>query len=216
VALRDSQPPPPVAARENDAETTEGSGTIADPFADLPAELPEGPDGTVTIVFSDVAGSTAMSERLGDIRAVEVLRAHTEIVRGQLAAHNGYEVKTQGDGVMVAFSSASRAVRAAIGVQQEVDGWSRKHPETTFEVHVGLHTGEAIREGNDFLGQPVILASRITSEAAAGEILVSSLLKELAESSGEFEFGPVREVTLKGLSGPRRVYPVMWRKDRGE
>jgi class 3 adenylate cyclase len=205
---RDDWNPVPSSLRDVPAAP---SSVEATPVADLPADVPQAPDGTVTILFSDVAGSTAMNERVGDLRAVEVLRAHAEIVRGQLVAHSGHEVKTQGDGVMAAFTSSHRALRAAIAIQRAVQAWDDKHRDDAFDVHIGLHTGEAIREGNDYLGQTVILASRLTSEAGPGEILASSLLKELAESLGEFEFGDVREVTLKGLSGPRRVYPVVWR-----
>ena len=85
-----------------------------------------------------------------------------------------------------------------------------KHPEQEFAVHVGLHAGETIRERDDFLGRTVILASRITAAASADEVLVSSLLKELTDGTGEFSFGPVREVSLKGISQPQRVFPVEW------
>ena len=77
-------------------------------------------------------------------------------------------------------------------------------------IRIGLHTGEAIKEADDFYGRHVILASRIADEANGGEILVSSLLKELTDSAGDLAFGEAREVELKGLSGTQRVFSVAW------
>src|SRR5207245_11353015 len=76
------------------------------------------PDGTVTILFSDIVGYTELTEAVGDLRAHERLTVHNEILRRQLAAHEGYEVKSQGDGFMVAFAGASRALRCAIALQR--------------------------------------------------------------------------------------------------
>src|SRR5437763_15542181 len=83
-----------------------------------------------------------------------------------------------------------------------------ERPDSPIRVRIGLPTGEAIKEADDFLGSTVILAARISDQADGGEILVSSLLTELTTGSGEFQFGPMQEVELKGLTGPRAVYPV--------
>ncbi|HEX8066026.1 MAG TPA: protein kinase [Thermoleophilaceae bacterium] len=168
------------------------------------------PDGTVTIMFSDIEGSTEMTERLGDRRWLEVLREHNRIVREELRAHGGFEVKSQGDGFMVAFSSAGRAVDCAVAVQRAFASYADDHPDDPIRVRIGLHTGEAIRERDDFFGRNVVLAARIAGEATGGEVLVSSLLKELTESSAEVRFGEPREVSLKGLSGTYRVHAVEW------
>jgi class 3 adenylate cyclase len=167
------------------------------------------PDGTVTLLFSDIEGSTAMTERLGDRRWLEVLRSHNGTVRECLQAHNGYEVKTEGDGFMLAFSSARRALQCAIAIQRAFAA----HNETADEpirVRIGLHTGEAIKEAEDFYGRHVVLASRIADQAQGGEILVSSLLKELTESAGDIQFGEGREMALKGLKGKQRIFGVEW------
>ncbi|MBV9932799.1 MAG: DUF1707 domain-containing protein [Actinobacteria bacterium] len=168
------------------------------------------PDGTVTILFSDISGYTEMTERLGDLKARDVLYDYNNIVRELLASHDGYEVKSQGDGFMIAFAGASRALRCSIAIQRAFCDYSLKHPDTPIRVHIGLHTGEAIREADDFLGRTVIVASRIASTAKGDEILVSSLLKELTDGRGEFSFGDCREVSLKGLSSTYRLYPVVW------
>ena len=77
-------------------------------------------------------------------------------------------------------------------------------------MRIGLHTGEAIKEGDDFFGKHVNLAARVAGQAQGGEILVSSLLKELTESAGEFVFGDGRKVELKGLKGKHSVFEVQW------
>ncbi len=170
------------------------------------------PDGTVTLLFTDIEGSTALNERLGDQRWMDVLRVHNAIVRGGIAAHGGYEVKSQGDGFMIAFGSARRALQCAIALQSAV----AEHNGTADEplrVRIGLHTGEPVREADDFYGRHVNLASRIADQAQGGEVLVSSLLKELTDSAGEFAFDDGREVELKGLTGQQRVFAVRWRSD---
>ena len=167
------------------------------------------PDGTVTIMFSDIEGSTAMTERLGDQKAQEVINGHNSTVRQQLAAYGGFEVKAQGDGFMVAFPSARRAVLCALAVQNAITEYSDKNPETQIRVRIGLHTGEAIKEEDDFFGKNVILAARIADQAQGGEILVSSLLKQLTESAGDIKFDEGRDVVLKGLSETQRVHVVV-------
>ncbi|MDQ3934467.1 MAG: AAA family ATPase, partial [Actinomycetota bacterium] len=168
------------------------------------------PDGTVTIMFSDIESSTEMTERLGDRRWIQLLREHNRIVREAIAAHGGFEVKAQGDGFMVAFSSAAAAVECAVAIQRAFAAHAEEHPGDAMRVRIGLHTGEAIRERDDFFGRNVILAARIAAKARGGEVLVSSLLKELTEMAAEVRFGEPRELTLKGLSGTYRVHAVEW------
>ncbi len=168
------------------------------------------PDGTVTILFGDIEGFTPMTERLGDQRAQQVLREHNAIVRHQVAAHRGFEVKSLGDGFMLAFSSARRALQCSIAIQQAFAAHNREHPDGLVMVRIGMHTGEFVREMEDFFGKNVILASRIADQARGGEILVSALLKELTESAGDIRFGQEREVELKGLAGVNRVHAVDW------
>src|SRR5215470_230089 len=104
------------------------------------------PDGTVTFFFSDIEGFTAMTERVGDARAHAVLSAHNRIIREHLARHGGFEVKSHGDGFMVTFQSARRAVLCAIAVQRALTGYAAEHPEEPIRVRIGLHTGEAIAD----------------------------------------------------------------------
>jgi class 3 adenylate cyclase len=167
------------------------------------------PDGTVTLLFSDIEGSTAKTEELGDQRWMEVLREHNAIIREQLAAQDGFEVKNEGDGFMLAFQSARKALRCAIETQKAF-AKRAESSDVPILVRMGLHTGEVIKEGDDFFGKHVNLAARIASQASGGEILISSLLKELTASGGDIKFGEGRDVELKGLSGLQGVYAVEW------
>jgi class 3 adenylate cyclase len=168
------------------------------------------PDGTVSILFSDLENSTMMTERLGDLRAQEVLREHNELVRKQVLEQKGFEVKSMGDGFMVAFSSARRALLCAIGIQRAVTEYSLQHPTEPIRVRIGLHTGEAISEGGDFYGKSVIMAARIAAKAQAGEILVSSIFKAVTDSAGDLQFDDGYDVELKGLTGTYRVHRALW------
>jgi class 3 adenylate cyclase/tetratricopeptide (TPR) repeat protein len=168
------------------------------------------PDGTATIFFSDMESSTALFERLGDLRANEILRAHNAIVREQVALHKGYEVKSMGDGFMIAFSGARRALLCAIAIQRAFTAYCEKNPATPIRVRIGLHVGEPINESADFFGKAVILASRIAALAHGGEILVSATLHDLTESAGDLRFADVGEVQLKGLAGTHRIYKAIW------
>jgi class 3 adenylate cyclase len=171
------------------------------------------PDGVVTILFSDMADSSLMFERMGDLRAQAIVRLHNEIIREQVALHKGAEVKTTGDGFMIAFSSARRALQCAIAIQRALAAYCAENSSDPICVKMGLHAGEAIRESNDFFGKAVILASRIADLARAGEILVSSTLRDLTESAGDLHFAEVQKVELKGFSGTYQICRAIWEPD---
>lgn len=166
------------------------------------------PDGTVTILFSDIQASTELNARLGDARWLEVLRAHHAIVRREVHEHGGFEVKVQGDGFMVAFPSARRAAQCALAIQRAIQAQLGDHPDGPIRVRIGMHTGDAIREDDDFYGRNIALAARIAEQAQAGEVLASAVVKQLAESGGDISFVDERVVQLKGL-GEHAVYTVV-------
>jgi class 3 adenylate cyclase len=168
------------------------------------------PDGTVTLMFSDMEGFTMMTERLGDRAAYRVIQDHNRLVREQLAAHGGHELELQGDGFLLAFQSPMQAVRCAIGIQRAFAAHSVAHTEQPIRVRIGVHTGEALRDRDKFFGRTVILAARIAAQARGGEILISVETRTMTESTTEFHFGPLREVELKGLSGTHALHPVLW------
>ena len=168
------------------------------------------PDGTVTIFFTDIEGSTRMTERLGDREWMAVLRTHNNMVRQQVATHMGFEVKSQGDGFMVAFSSARTALLCAIDIQQTFASYNTEHRDEPIRVRIGLHAGEAIKEEEDFFGKAVIIAARVSEEGTGGQILASSVVKDLTESLKEFSFFNERDLEMKGLSGLHTIYEVGW------
>jgi class 3 adenylate cyclase len=170
------------------------------------------PDGTVTLLFSDIENSTGLTAELGDLRWIEVLREHNAIVRERVAAHGGTEVKTIGDAFMLAFPAARRALLCAIDLQRSFSAYNKENSAYQLRLRIGMHAGEPVREGGDFYGKSVILASRIAGEARGDEILVSVLLRDLTESAGDIEFEPAREVALKGFGEAQQVCPVRWRK----
>jgi class 3 adenylate cyclase/tetratricopeptide (TPR) repeat protein len=172
------------------------------------------PDGTVTILFSDIENSTLMTERLGDERWIDVLRAHNAVFREHVRGHGGYEVKNQGDGFMLVFSDPRKALECAVAIQSALAELEVAESER-IRVRMGLHTGEAIREEGDFFGRSVILAARIAAQAAGGEILVSSVLKERC-NDGELSFEAGRDVELKGLAGTHEVFSARWEPEPAE
>lgn len=184
---------------------------VADAVAELRPELDFSNDqGTVTIVFSDIEGSTVHARELGDEEWFRVLTAHNDIVRNQVRDHDGREIKSEGDGFMLTFPSARRAVTCMVAVQTALAAHGRERPERTIRIRVGIHTGEAITAADgDLFGSHVILAARIANEAVGGEILTSSLVRELIAPRREFSFGEPREVELKGLEGRHFVHPIL-------
>jgi class 3 adenylate cyclase len=164
-------------------------------------------------MFSDMEGFTEMTERLGDRDAHRVIQAHNAVVREQVAAHGGYELELQGDGFLLAFASAARAVACAVAIQRAFAAYSAQHPEQPIRVRIGLHTGEAIQDADKFFGKTVILAARIAAQARGGEILVSAALRELIENvrnGAGVTFDGAREVALKGLAGKYVLHQVQW------
>ena len=163
----------------------------------------------VTILFTDIEGSTSLTQRLGDAKAQELLSAHTDIVRGALAAHGGDEVKHTGDGIMASFSSVSGALEAAIATQRALARHNLDHPDDQVRVRIGLNMGEPVREREDLFGQAVQLARRICDRAAPGQILASNVVRELVAGKG-FLFSDQGETELRGFEDPVRLYEVRW------
>jgi class 3 adenylate cyclase len=177
----------------------------ADP---LPPVLSRG--GTLTIVFSDIEQSTRRGAELGDEQWMRLLGFHNSVVRRHVERSGGTEIKSQGDGFMLAFPSARAAVKCSIDIMRALDAHGRSQPTDALRIRIGMHAGEAIVEDGDLFGKPVVLAARIASEARGGEILVSSLVREIVESRGDLHFGASRQVVLKGLAGSHSLHAIDW------
>jgi class 3 adenylate cyclase len=163
-------------------------------------------DGTVTIVFTDIVESTVMLGLLGDQAWLDVLRAHNAVIAAATIAHAGTVVEIQGDGSMLAFSSARQGVLCAIAIQREMQlAFDDRSPP--IRVRIGVHTGDALQEADHFYGTTVHYAARVASQARGGEVLVSSAVRELLSGSG-IALTENRDVELKGLDGSHRLSAV--------
>jgi len=163
-------------------------------------------DGTITIAFTDIVDSTVLLTHLGDHVWVDLLRRHNAIIERCTDDHGGTVVETQGDGSMLAFPSARRAVACAEAIQREI-GRAFADVSPPVAVRLGLHTGDALHQGDHFFGTTVHYAARVASEALGGEVLVSSVVHDLIARPG-INFHESREAELKGLDGWHRLYAL--------
>lgn len=162
-------------------------------------------DGSVTIMFTDIEGSTDLMESLGESKWLELLEWHDDAVRQQTTLFGGTIVKGQGDGFMLAFPATGSAAACAVAVQRTLSaGWNG----VSVPVRMGLHHGNAKAEAGDFFGRTVVIAARVASAAIGGEILASQVVQECL--CGAFPLGPSRSLALKGIGGHHTVYPVLW------
>jgi class 3 adenylate cyclase len=166
--------------------------------------------GTITIVFSDIENSTSRATSMGDAAWMKVLGEHNRIITRHVEKWSGTVVKNQGDGFMLTFNGARQALRAMIDVQRELTELEESNPDRGVRIRVGVHTGEVIAEEGDIFGKHVMLAARVGGLADGGEIVVSSIVKEIASARGDLEFGPPQVVALKGIDGEHVVYPFLW------
>src|SRR3990172_449786 len=139
---------------------------------------------TVTVLFTDVVGSTSLRTGRGDAAAQEIIHAHFDLVRQQVEQHSGQEVKTIGDSFMVAFASGRKAVECAVAVQRALE-----EPQGLgVQVRIGVNTGEAIQEAGDLFGSAVDAASRIVAKAGGGQILVSETVRAVIGATKDLQF----------------------------
>ncbi len=161
------------------------------------------PTGTVTVVFTDIEGSTELLEQLGEDRARELFREHDALIRGLLDTNGGTEVEREGDAFMLAFSGARPAVQCACAIQQAF----ADHP---LSVRMGINTGDVVAEDDRYFGRTIYLAARVSAQARGGEILVSDLTRALVGDLPEVRFVDRGEHELKGLTGRHRLWEVAW------
>jgi class 3 adenylate cyclase len=162
-----------------------------------------------TVLFTDIADSTRLTQKLGDTAARALFKVHDDIVRNVLASCHGSEVKHTGDGLMAVFVSASHAIDCATAVQQAIAGHNRQNPERPIGVRIGISAGEPVAEGHDFFGAAVQLARRVCDEAEAGQIFVSNVVRDLCLGK-DYRFVDHGRRTLKGFDEPVRVHEVVW------
>ena len=165
---------------------------------------PTGMGGSfVTILFTDLVGSTALFARRGDEAANRLRGEHFDLLRRAIADHGGREVKSTGDGLMVSFASAVAAARCAVDMQRS----------STLPLRIGLDGGEPLQEGTDIYGTPVIVASRLCDASDGGEILASELVARIAAPRLEAAVQAAGTLKLKGLDERVSAVRILWRED---
>lgn len=196
---------------EVDPEIAEGllGGTSAIPSG-LVVDGAKQPESAIrTILFTDIADSTALTQKLGDEGAMELVRAHDHAVRTALRDNGGREVKHTGDGIMAAFHSTAAAVRCAAAIQAEIARLAGERIVHPLRVRIGLAAGEPLEQHGDLFGTAVQLAARLCANAEPGGVLVSNVVVELCAGKG-FRFEDGGEIALKGFERPVRVHSLDW------
>ncbi len=162
-----------------------------------------------TILLTDLVGSTRLANSVGPVRADELREEHFELLRDAIASSGGQEVKNTGDGLMVAFASASSAVRCSVAMQQ---GFERRYrqAEQALHVRIGLSAGESTVKDGDYFGMPSIEAARLCAQAPADGILISAMAKALAGRCEGIEFSSAGNFELKGFEEPVETFSVSW------
>lgn len=177
-----------------------------------PKAAQEPHSGLVTIMFTDIEGSTSMTQRLGDAGAQDLLRTHNALLRAALKDHGGREIKHTGDGIMASFPLASSALDCAIAVQRAFAAHNAEHADAAVRVRIGLNAGEPVAEDDpggrgDLFGTSVQLAARVCAKAEPGQVLASNVVRELAAGKGHL-FADQGDVVLRGFEDPVRLYEV--------
>jgi class 3 adenylate cyclase len=166
------------------------------------------PDGAVTLMLSDIADAEARAADMGEESWERLLRDHHALVQQLVEHHDGQVVKFEQDGFLASFASAHAGLYAAVELQRTFGGDAPERQDLA--LRVGLHSGFLIMSSDQPMGRNVVLAARIAAAAEAGQILVSSALKEYTETDPSFQFEPKGEFRFKGLLGDHMVYAVLW------
>jgi class 3 adenylate cyclase len=160
------------------------------------------------IMFTDIVDSTAMTARLGDLRALEMVRAHDALVRRALKDKGGREVKHTGDGIMASFDRIVAAVDCTRAIQQAFDAFNLASNERV-RIRIGLDAGEPVFESNDLFGASVQMAARLCQSADPDTIVVSEAVRGLV--SDRFDLVDLGWRSLKGFADPVKAFEVTWR-----
>ena len=181
---------------------------LGDPVTEAVSRVP------LTIVFTDIEGSTTLTQRLGDAKVQELLHSHNTIVRDALKTHGGSEIKHTGDGIMASFPSASLAIECAVAIQKTLAEYNEANPDTPLRVRIGLNAGEPVVEDEDLFGTAVQLAARVCAHAEPGHILASEVVRQLVAGKG-FLFADRGATELRGFEEPVRLYEVRGQEEGG-
>jgi pilus assembly protein CpaF len=165
-------------------------------------------EGTVTIMFTDVEGSTRLLSTRGFTESHEIMRAYETIIDEKVSDHAGRRIKGLGDGFMISFGSVRHGVECALDIQRSIAEYSRQNPERKVKVRIGLNTGEVVEEAGDIFGAAVNVAARVAGKARGGEILVSEVVRQLVGPVSEMTFAYRGRYKLKGFPDRWRLHEV--------
>lgn len=163
--------------------------------------------GPIAVLFTDIVGSTKLTQTLGDAGAQKLVHLHNTVVRNALREYSGTEIKHTGDGIMASFGSVPNAVEAGIALQKALAGHRAQDPTNPLHLRVGINAGEPIAEGGDLFGTTVQLAARICDKAPTDGVMVSSIVRELC-SGRPLKFDNKGTFELKGISEPATLHSV--------
>ncbi len=171
----------------------------------------------ITVMFTDLKGSTAIADMKGDIAVRTLLKKHNDILFPIIKENNGILVKTMGDGTMSYFENAGDAVRSAVNIQKGIDEYNDRE-ETVIPIHIriGMHTGKGIVEEHDIFGDVVNVASRFESIAQVGEIYLSENTYEALEDKEEIFCKFIKTSELRGKKEAFKIYKAFWKEDEIE
>lgn len=174
----------------------------------LPAPAEPATTRFVVAMFVDVVGSTALAEALGDQGWAAVRRSFRSVVTHEVEGRGGWEANCTGDGVLARFDDPTAAATAAVAILHRLE---RQRTDTGFapSVRVGIHSGDAVEDGDDIIGTVVNIASRVTDAAAADEILVTEHVADHLDDRHVTEGRGLH--TLKGVARPRHLLALIWR-----
>jgi class 3 adenylate cyclase len=180
-----------------------------DDLPDVPAHSRDHSTAFRTVMFTDLKDSTAMTNRLGDVKAMEILRLHDRMIKTAVDAYHGREVKHTGDGLMLSFCHAPDAVGCAMAIQRAFAQYNAAKPEVELRLRIGLSAGEPVAAGHDLFGCTVQKASRLCSYAQPDQTLADSTVYELCPS-WHSSLESIGEVNLKGFEETLQAFEVDW------
>lgn len=164
---------------------------------------------TITVLFTDIVGSTELASSVSPDEADAIRRSHFSILRQAVAEAGGTEVKNVGDGIMVAFSSASSALTCAVSMQQRV-GQHNRSIDHSVGLRVGLSSGEVTMEESDYFGDPVVEAARLCAACEGGQIIAADVVRATAGRRSLHAFASLGVLSLKGLPHPVAALELQW------
>ena len=165
-------------------------------------------EGTVTIMFTDVEGSTSLLSTRGFTESHEIMKAYEQIIDEKVGEHAGRRIKGLGDGFMVSFGSTRHGVECALDIQRTIAEYSKLNPERKIRIRIGINTGEVVEEAGDIFGAAVNVAARVAGKAKGGEILVSDVVRALVGPVAEIKFEYRGHYKLKGFPDRWRLHEV--------